>query len=151
MKTSTSDAKHGIQWIGRMQLDDSEFTDDLALLSYTHQQIQMKTASVSPASSSVDLNIHKGKSKILEYNMENTDPITLGGGALEEVDSFTYLVSSIIDEQRRSDAGVKARIDKVRIAFLHLRNICNSKQLSTNIKVIIFNKNVKTVSSTVRD
>ncbi|VDP58220.1 unnamed protein product [Schistosoma margrebowiei] len=149
MKTSTSDAKHGIQWIGRMQLDDSEFTDDLALLSYTHQQIQMKTASVSPTSLSVD--IHKGKSKILEYNMENTDPITLGGGALEEVDSFTYLVSSIIDEQRRSDAGVKARIDKVRTAFLHLRNICNTKQLSTNIKVIIFNKNVKTVSSTVRD
>ncbi|VDO47565.1 unnamed protein product [Schistosoma margrebowiei] len=57
---------------------------------------------------------------------------------------LTYL-GSIIDEQGGSDADVKVRIDKEMAAFLQLENICNSKQLSTNIKVTIFITNVKAV------
>ncbi|VDP32856.1 unnamed protein product [Schistosoma margrebowiei] len=60
------------------------------------------------------------------------------------VECFTCL-RSIIDEQGGSDADIKARIGKARAAFLQLKNIWNSKQLSTNIKVRIFNTNVKTV------
>ncbi|VDO86817.1 unnamed protein product [Schistosoma margrebowiei] len=63
---------------------------------------------------------------------------------LEDVKTFTYL-GSIIDEHGGSDADVKARIGKARAAYLQLRNIWNSKQLSTNTKVRIFNTNVKTV------
>ncbi|VDO85775.1 unnamed protein product [Schistosoma margrebowiei] len=63
---------------------------------------------------------------------------------LEEPEYFKYL-GNIIDEQGGSDADVKARIGKARTTFLKLKNICNSKQLSTNIKVTIFNMNVKTV------
>ncbi|VDO99694.1 unnamed protein product [Schistosoma margrebowiei] len=54
-------------------------------------------------------------------------------------------MGSIIDEHDGSDAEVKARIGKARAAFLQLKNIRNSKQLLTNIKVKIFNTNVKTV------
>ncbi|VDO54672.1 unnamed protein product [Schistosoma margrebowiei] len=50
MKTSTSEGKHGIQWTARNQLDDLDFADDLALLSRTHEQMQMKTASVAAVS-----------------------------------------------------------------------------------------------------
>ncbi|VDP31674.1 unnamed protein product [Schistosoma margrebowiei] len=42
---------------------------------------------------------------------------------------------NIIDEHGGSDADVKARIGKARAAYLQLRNIWNSKQLSTNIKI----------------
>ncbi|VDP18739.1 unnamed protein product [Schistosoma margrebowiei] len=62
----------------------------------------------------------------------------------EDVESFTYLVS-ITDEQGGSDVDVKARIDKATTELLQLKNIRNSKQLSTNIKFKIFNTNVKTV------
>ncbi|VDP35818.1 unnamed protein product [Schistosoma margrebowiei] len=70
---------------------------------------------------------------------------------MEDVESFTYL-GSIIDEQGGSGSGadVKTRIGKARVAFLQLKNIWDSKQLSTNIKITIFIINVKTVSSTVR-
>ncbi|VDP47385.1 unnamed protein product [Schistosoma curassoni] len=124
-----------------MQLDDLDFADDLALLSQTQQQMQEKTNSVSGASAAVGLNIHKGKSKILRYNTARTNPITIDG---EDLETFTYL-GSIIDERGGSDADVKARIGKVRAAYLQLRNIWNSKQLSTNTKVRIFNTNVETV------
>ncbi|VDP75281.1 unnamed protein product [Schistosoma mattheei] len=127
-----------------MQLDDLEFADDLAILSYTQKQMQEKTTSVAAASAAVGLNINKGKSKILQYNTAHNNRITLDGEALEDVKVFTYL-GSIIDEHGGSDADVKVRIGKARAAYLRLQNIWNSKQLSTNNKVTIFNTNVKTV------
>ncbi|VDP34065.1 unnamed protein product [Schistosoma margrebowiei] len=108
MKTSASERKHRIQWTAQNQLDDLDFIDDLTPLSHTHQQMQIKTASVAEVSASVDLNIHKGKTKVLDYNMENTNPVTLDGKTLEDVESFTYL-GSMIDEQGGSDADVKTR------------------------------------------
>ncbi|VDP70095.1 unnamed protein product [Schistosoma curassoni] len=144
MKTSTSEGKHNIQWTAQNELDDLDFADDLALLSHTHEQIHIKTAGVSAVSTSVGLNIDKGKTKIYKYNTENSNPITVDGETLEDVESFTYL-GSIIDEQGGSHADVKKRIGKARVAFLQLKNIWNSKQLSTNIKVRIFNANVKAV------
>ncbi|VDP44722.1 unnamed protein product [Schistosoma curassoni] len=116
-----------------MQLEDLNFADDLAFLSYTQQQRQKKT-SVAAASVAVGLNMHKGESEILRYNTECTNPITIDGEDLEDVKTFTYL-GSIIDEQGRSDADVKARIGKARVVYLQLRNIWNSKQLSTNTKI----------------
>ncbi|VDO58640.1 unnamed protein product [Schistosoma margrebowiei] len=83
MKTSTSEGKHGIRWTSRMQLDDLDFTDDLALLFQTQQQMQEKTNSVAAASATVGLNIHKGKSKILRYNTACTNRIKLNGEDLK--------------------------------------------------------------------
>ncbi|VDP50217.1 unnamed protein product [Schistosoma margrebowiei] len=76
--------------------------------------------------------------------MEHNNPMTVDGETLENVETFTYL-ESIIDEQGGSDADVKSRVDKAKTAFLQLKNIWNSKQLSTNVKVRIFNTNVKAV------
>ncbi|VDP62960.1 unnamed protein product [Schistosoma mattheei] len=143
MKTSKSEGKHGIQWTVRMQLDDLDFADDLALLSHTQQQMQEKTTSVAAASAAVGLNIHKGKSRILQYNTTCTNPITIDGEDLEDVKTFTYL-GSIIDEHSGSNADVNAWISKTRAAYLQLKNICNSKQLSTNTKPRIFNTNLST-------
>ncbi|VDO54248.1 unnamed protein product [Schistosoma margrebowiei] len=61
MKTSTSEGRHEIQWISRIQLNDLHFSDNLALLSQTQQRMQEKTTSVVAASAAVGLNIHKGK------------------------------------------------------------------------------------------
>ncbi|VDO93089.1 unnamed protein product [Schistosoma curassoni] len=110
-----------------MELEDIEFSDDLALLSHTQQQMQEKTTSVAVASAALGLNIHKGKSKILRYNTACTNPITLDGEDLEDVKTFTYL-GSIVDEHGGSDAYVKARIGKARAAYLQLEKIWNSKQ-----------------------
>ncbi|VDP26755.1 unnamed protein product, partial [Schistosoma mattheei] len=95
MKTSTSKGKHGIQWTAQNQLDDFDVADDLALLSRTHEQMQMKTASVAAVSASVGLSIHKRKSKVLKFKAENSNPTTLDGETLEDVESFTYLGSII--------------------------------------------------------
>ncbi|VDP86500.1 unnamed protein product [Schistosoma mattheei] len=137
---STSEGKHGIEWTSRMQLNDLDYADDLALLSQSQQQTQEKTTSVVAASTAVGLNIHKGKSKILRYNTTCTNPVTIDGEDLEDVKTFTYL-GSIIDEHTRSDTDVRARFGRTRAAYLQQKNICDSKQVSTNTKVRISNTN----------
>lgn len=112
----------GIQWTAWMRLDDLDFTDDLAFLSYTHGQIQVNATSLASASAWVGLNINNGRSKILKYNSENTNPIALDGGILKYVERFTY-PNSIIGEQGGTDEDVRARIGKVRTALLQLKNI----------------------------
>ena len=57
--------------------------------------------------------------------------INLKGEALEDVEIFTYL-GSIIAEHGGSDADVMAKIGKARAAYLQLKNICKSEQLSVN-------------------
>ncbi|CAH8502784.1 unnamed protein product [Schistosoma haematobium] len=103
-----------------MRLDDLDFADDLVLLSHTQQQMQEKTTSVAADSAA-----------ILRYNKKCINGITLDGEDLEDVNTFAYL-GSIIDEHGRSDADVKTRIGKTRPAYLQLKNIWNSKQLSVN-------------------
>ncbi|VDP08321.1 unnamed protein product [Schistosoma margrebowiei] len=65
MKTSTSEGKYGIQCTSRIQLDDLDFADDLALLPQSQQQMQEKTTSVAAVSATVGLNMHRENSKIL--------------------------------------------------------------------------------------
>ncbi|VDP38431.1 unnamed protein product [Schistosoma curassoni] len=122
MKTLKSVRKHGIQWAARMMLDDLYFTDDVALLLHTQQQLQEKTTSVVAASSAVGLNIHKGKSKIPQYTTTCINRITLDGEALKYAKNFTYL-GSIVDEDGGSDTDMKAWIGKARAGYLQLKNI----------------------------
>ncbi|VDP42361.1 unnamed protein product [Schistosoma margrebowiei] len=82
---------------------------------------QTKTTSVAEAPATLGLNGHKEKSKILKYNTENTNPVTVVKETLEEVETFTFLGS--ITDERGFDADVKARTGKVRAAFLQLKNI----------------------------
>ncbi|VDO83065.1 unnamed protein product [Schistosoma margrebowiei] len=109
----------------------------------------MKKTRVAAASASVDLNIRKEETKVLKYNTENINPVKRDGETMENVESFTY-TKSIINEQKGANADLKERTEKSRVALLQLKNIWNSKQLSTNIKLTILNTNVKTVSSTIR-
>ncbi|VDO83130.1 unnamed protein product [Schistosoma margrebowiei] len=87
--------------------------------------MQIKTASVASVSAVVGFSIYKGKTKV--YSPSRVTSVN--------VECFTYL-GSIIDEQGLSNADAKARIGKARVAFLQLKNIWNSKQLSTNIKIL---------------
>ena len=144
MKKTTKGTRNGIQWTLWNQLEDIDFADDLALLSHSHQQMQDKTSRLGTTSSQVGLDIHPKKTQVMKMNTPSTDPVTLNGTSLEEVESFTYL-GSIVDKQGGTDADVRCRIGKARTAFTLLRNIWKSPQLLTKTKLRFFNSNVKAV------
>ncbi|VDO95152.1 unnamed protein product [Schistosoma curassoni] len=93
--------------------------------------MQEKTTSVAAVSAAVRLNIHKEKTKILRYNTTCTNPTTLDREVLVNAKTFTYH-NSITDEHGGSGADVKVWIGKARAAYLQLKDISNSKQLSVN-------------------
>ena len=106
--------------------------------------MQEKTSCVAYYSAGIGLNIHRGKSKVLKVNTASTIPITLEGTILEEVESFTYL-GSIIDIQGGTDADIKARIGKARVAFNQMKKVWSCSNLTIKTKVRIFNTPVKPV------
>ena len=60
------------------------------------------------------------------------------------MEEFTYLGSKI-DRLGGTDADVKARIGKARMAFTSLKNVWKSRHISTKTKLRFFNSNVKSV------
>ena len=144
MKTTTAGRKNGIQWTLWSQLDDLDFADDLALLSHNHQQMQNKTTLLANTSLGVGLRINHKKTNIMSINTPNNNPITVGDEPIQAVNSFTYL-GSILDEQGGTESDVTARVGKARAAFIILRNIWSSKEISLTTKVRIFNSNVKSI------
>ena len=77
-------------------------------------------------------------------NSTSTVSVTFGVEAIEEVDHFTYL-GSVVDTQGDTEADIKARISKARVAVLQLKNIWKYNVLSLKSKIRIFNTNVKAV------
>ena len=144
MKKTTDGTRNGIQWTVWTQLDDLDFADDLALLSHSHQQMQDKTSRLESTSSQVGLDIHPQKTQVLKVNTTCTEPVKLKMNNLEEVETFTYL-GSVIDQQGGTDADVKTRIGKARAAFVTLKNVWKSHQMTTSTKIRLFNSNVKSV------
>ncbi|VDP35088.1 unnamed protein product [Schistosoma margrebowiei] len=91
--------------------------------------MRMKTTSVTEASVSLGLNIHKGKRKVLKHNTEKINPIILDGKALDDVESFTYL-GSIMDEEEKSGADVNSSVGKARTTYsLRTNRTQNNYQL----------------------
>ncbi|VDO22428.1 unnamed protein product [Schistosoma margrebowiei] len=92
--------------IGPPGKDSPSHTCNVLCEKESYRYGKEESAAVSAA---VDLNIHKGKIKILRYNTACTNPIKIDREDLEDVKTFTYL-GSIIDKHGGSDARVKARI-----------------------------------------
>ncbi|XP_073786112.1 uncharacterized protein [Danio rerio] len=140
MRTSTSEHRTGIQWTLWNHLENLDFAYNLTLLSHNQQE---KPIVLAATSSQVGLNIHTEKSKIVKINTSCNNPVTLNGSSLEEVQFFTYL-GSIIDQQSGTDKDVKARI-KARAAFIQIKNIWASRELTMTTKICLFNSNVNSV------
>jgi hypothetical protein len=103
--------KDGIQWTLWTQLDDLDFSNYLALLSYNRQQMQNKTISLVSHSTQVGFHIHPDMTMIMKINTSITEAVKLGDNNLEEVKSFTYL-GSVIKQQGGTDADMKTHIRK---------------------------------------
>ena len=144
MRTTTAGRNNGIQWTLLTQLDDLDFADDLALLSHNQNQMQDKTTHLATTSAGTGLKINLRKTEMMKINTTVQTPVTVGGEAIKEVESFIYL-GSVVDRHGGTDCDIKSRIGKARTAFTILKNIWASKNIRTTTKQQILNSNVKSV------
>jgi len=144
MKTTTEGPRTEIQWFLLSQLHDLDCADDIALLSHHHKHAQDKIQSLATPAVMTGPTIKKSKIKTMRINSTNKHPIKLDNEAVENVASFTYL-GSVIAVDEGTERDVLVRIGKARTAFLLLRPVWRSKEISLRTKLRIFNTNVKSV------
>ena len=112
-----------------------DIADDLALLSHSHAQMQDKTTCLESKSAKIGLHVNNGKTKIVRMQHTSNSPVTVAGQPFEEVNSFTYL-GSTVDATGvvgggggGANADVRTRIGKAQTAFLILKKVWTSREI----------------------
>ena len=78
-------------------------------------------------------------------NHRCADYIRIEGEEVEDVESFVYLGSVVLDKLGGTEADIKRRLALARIAFTRLKNIWKSGRFSQKTKLRIPNSNVLAV------
>lgn len=144
MRETTKSNKMGIQWSLTQFLEDLDYADDLALLSHKHEHMQQKTNAIVIEAEKVGLSVNTKKTQIMKIQKCKPDAIKIKDNCLEEKEQFTYL-GSVVTTDGGTDDDVNSRLGKARAAFNILRPVWNSRSISQNTKIRIFNSNVKSV------
>ena len=84
------------------------------------------------------------KTKALRINTSKTDPFTLRGESIEDVDSFAYL-GGVVTKDGGAMQDVAQRIRKANGAFAQLYPLWKNCRISSRNKLRIFRSNVKSV------
>ena len=97
MKRSMKNKNTGIKWFNNTTLEDLDFADDIALLSHSYNDQQIKTASLSEIASQMGFLITNTKTKIFE-TLTSPNTITLNCNDIEKVNNYTCLGSYISND-----------------------------------------------------
>ena len=106
--------------------------------------MQDKTCYLETFFAKTGLRINLRKTELIKINTTANSPITVGGKPIKEVECFVHLGSTITN-QGGTDEDVTSRIGKAKGAFIMLKKVWTSKEISTETKMRIFNSNVKSV------
>ena len=137
-------SRRGIQWSLTTSLEDLDFADDLALLSYRIQDMRDKTQDLEEQSAKVGLKINVTKTKLMRVGTKQGDDVMIAGEQIEEVDESRYL-GSIMSKKGGTEEDIQARTGKARQVFAMLMPIWRSTSLTTGTKLSVFGSTVKAV------
>ena len=121
------------------------FADDSALVAHTPEQMQQIVDAFSTASRKFGLQINIKKTEVLFQpgsNHRDEKEILVDGTALNQVESFTYL-GSTISKDGRIDAELVKRMSKASSVFGRLSTrLWNNHHVSTRVKGKIYRATV---------
>ena len=116
MTKSVENNNNGIRWNFTTVLEDTDFADDLALLSSKKTHIQKKVDRLNKHSKAIGIKTSIKKTKLMRYNAKEQNSILINGKDVEDVDSFTYL-GSIVNKTEGAEQDITARVGKARSSF----------------------------------
>ena len=144
MKRSTADNTTGIRWNMTSKLDDLDYADDIALLTSSRDQMQVKVDRLVRHAKSTGLKINASKTKVMRVNASNTQAITAAGEEIEDVSNFVYL-GGTVNTQGGTTEDIRRRLGHARSAYNKLAPIWNNSQIGRKTKIRLFNSNVISV------
>ena len=116
------------------KLNDLDFADDIALLEGSLSAAQKQLEETSKNAKEVGLDINIGKTKLMIFNSDQNQKISLNGETIETVSDFKYLGSHM----ESSEKDFKTRKGQAWGAFWLLKEIWKSKVTSIELKIRIF-------------
>ena len=122
MRKTLREGNIGIRWRFTEKLDDLDFADDLALLSSTRRQLQLKNERLSNARKGTGLKINITKTKVMRFNAASEEGVIVNGEELEDVDSFVYLGAKV-STAGGADDDINSRLRKAKAVFGKLSGI----------------------------
>ena len=130
----------GVRCAGR-KLTDLRFADDIDLIDETAEGISEVTRRLEVAAKSYGMEISTEKSKVMVVGKgDNVDgvvvKVTVDGVVLEQVKSFTYLGSTIV-QNGTSEKEIRIRIGRATSALAKLDNIWKSKDVTMKNKLML--------------
>lgn len=121
-------------------ITDTDFADDISLLSDTLRQAEELLHSTQKAARQIGLHINESKTEFMSFNIDNPNLKTDNGKPLKHVDDFLYLGSWI----NSCDKDISTRIGKSWSALNKL-NIIWKSTLPTPLKIAFFKSTVQSV------
>ena len=88
MQRTTEGQFRSIRWTALSYMEDLDYADDLALLSYTHLHIKGKTQRLNTFVKKVGLNISSKRTEIMALNTINRRPVQIDNEELPYTDRF---------------------------------------------------------------
>ena len=119
---------------------DTDFADDLALLSNSLEQAQELLTRLENAAKQIGLHINNSKTEYMLFNQDEGDLKTLDGDVLNQVEDFQYLGAWL----NTCSKDINIRIGRAWTALLKLNTIWKSN-LQEDLKVQFFRATVETV------
>ena len=123
-----------------VKLTDTDYADDLSLISDTVEQAQEFLTSLEGAAAAVGLHLNESKTKFMATGYEEPLLITSSGKHLEWVEDFVYLGAHL----RSTEQDLRVRKAKAWAACHRLRRVWNT-DLRRSIKVNLFRTTVEAI------
>ena len=123
------------------RLEDLDYADDICLLAQRFCDMEEKLERLKEEAELVGLNININKTKGMRFNASNMQNFRLEETEIE-VGSFVYL-GSVVSESGRTEEDVARRIKKANGVFVLLYPVWRKLNISKEVKIQIFNTNVK--------
>ena len=132
-------AEIGIPWSNHDGLGDSDFADDIALLTEDSAKLQRATRDLDEHVIRIGLKISTNKSKVMFINANTpVQGIVSGTNRLDEVEKITYL-GSVMAQNGDAETDTRCRVGKAAAIFRRLNKIWSSSTISLKIKLCLFN------------
>ena len=136
--------KRGIQWSMKERLEDLDYVDDICLLAQRFCDMEEKLKELKEEAQLDGLHINIHKTKGMRVNISNIQKFRLEETEIEEVGSFVYL-GSVLSESGGTEEDVPSRMKEANGVFVQLYPMWRNLNISKEVKIRIFNTNVKSI------
>ena len=134
----------GIQWSMKERVEDQDYANDICLLAQRFCDIEEKLKRLKEEAELVGLHININRTKGMRVNTSNTQKLRSEETEIEEVSSFVYL-GSVVSLIGGTEDDVASRMKKEDCVFVQLYLVWRNINTSKEVKIRIFNTNVKSV------